>query len=248
MSNDYDDRNKKKSSRPKKRTKTKEDSAFHFSAFVPISGHVWKLDGLDNQPSNLGNVSARCLQHITNPAGNFSGDWMNKVRPTIEDRIANGNGNLNYTLLSLCRSPLLTVSEELAVNIKTLSAIETRLSEIKKDWKMFVGWDGGETLRVATDNYKVTSDMLDRAEVDPEITKMLANLVNGVEQLFILRGEFIGAQNTLRTKWMEEMVALDDDNKRAASRRHDYTPMIHAWIQALADNGVLKDICESINK
>ena len=31
-----------------------DTSALHFTAFVPISGEVWKLDGLDRQPENLG--------------------------------------------------------------------------------------------------------------------------------------------------------------------------------------------------
>lgn len=31
-----------------------EQAGFHFVAFVPIQGNVWKLDGLERQPMNLG--------------------------------------------------------------------------------------------------------------------------------------------------------------------------------------------------
>lgn len=32
-----------------------EDSAgFHFIAFVPVQNRVWKLDGLERQPQNMG--------------------------------------------------------------------------------------------------------------------------------------------------------------------------------------------------
>lgn len=31
-----------------------EQAGFHFIAFVPIQGSVWKLDGLERQPMNLG--------------------------------------------------------------------------------------------------------------------------------------------------------------------------------------------------
>ncbi len=31
-----------------------EEPGFHFIAFVPIQGSVWKLDGLDRQPMKLG--------------------------------------------------------------------------------------------------------------------------------------------------------------------------------------------------
>lgn len=32
------------------------DSSFHFIAFVPVMGQVWKFDGLDRQPQVLGEL------------------------------------------------------------------------------------------------------------------------------------------------------------------------------------------------
>lgn len=55
MSNEYDARNKKQSKKSKK-TKGKEETAYHFNAFVPVDGHVWKLDGLNSHPTDLGTV------------------------------------------------------------------------------------------------------------------------------------------------------------------------------------------------
>jgi ubiquitin carboxyl-terminal hydrolase L5 len=43
----------------RKSTKMKEEEGepgFHFIAYVPIDGVVWKLDGLRLQPDNLGNL------------------------------------------------------------------------------------------------------------------------------------------------------------------------------------------------
>lgn len=43
-----------------KSTNSAEDESiagFHFIAFVPIDGRVWKLDGLERQPQNLGERS-----------------------------------------------------------------------------------------------------------------------------------------------------------------------------------------------
>ena len=31
-----------------------DDEAFHFVALVPVEGKVWKLDGLENYPQDLG--------------------------------------------------------------------------------------------------------------------------------------------------------------------------------------------------
>jgi ubiquitin carboxyl-terminal hydrolase L5 len=33
---------------------TSSDAAFHFIAFVPVIGRVWKFDGLERQPHSLG--------------------------------------------------------------------------------------------------------------------------------------------------------------------------------------------------
>jgi ubiquitin carboxyl-terminal hydrolase L5 len=38
----------------RKKRHTKEEAAFHFNAFVPFEGKLWKLDGLERQPQNLG--------------------------------------------------------------------------------------------------------------------------------------------------------------------------------------------------
>lgn len=43
--------NRKKS---KAKSSDEEDAGFHFIAFVPVQGKVWKLDGLERQPQSLG--------------------------------------------------------------------------------------------------------------------------------------------------------------------------------------------------
>ena len=45
---------------PRKKRKRKalsdqDEAALHFIAFVPVKGKLWKLDGLQAQPQNLGN-------------------------------------------------------------------------------------------------------------------------------------------------------------------------------------------------
>lgn len=43
------------------------DAGYHFIAFVPVDGKVWKLDGLERQPQNLGREQTHC------PSPNLSG-------------------------------------------------------------------------------------------------------------------------------------------------------------------------------
>jgi ubiquitin carboxyl-terminal hydrolase L5 len=44
---------RKKKAKKKKKT-DEEDLAFHFTAYVPIDDVVWRFDGLQHQPLNLG--------------------------------------------------------------------------------------------------------------------------------------------------------------------------------------------------
>ena len=58
---------KNKSSKKSKANLADDESSagFHFIAFVPIEDKVWKLDGLERQPQNLGMFSQRrFLNHM----------------------------------------------------------------------------------------------------------------------------------------------------------------------------------------
>ena len=43
-------------SHAKAKKKDEEEPGFHFIAYVPINGFVWRLDGMQRQPMNLGIV------------------------------------------------------------------------------------------------------------------------------------------------------------------------------------------------
>lgn len=47
----------------RKKSKAKDsdedDAGFHFIAFIPVQDKVWKLDGLERQPQNLGGSTCR---------------------------------------------------------------------------------------------------------------------------------------------------------------------------------------------
>lgn len=65
LSNDFDKWQKSKKNpkkninkASKKRKKGDEEAAFHFIAYVPIHRSVWRLDGLQRQPVNLGKFVA----------------------------------------------------------------------------------------------------------------------------------------------------------------------------------------------
>lgn len=38
------------------------EAAFHFIAFVPALGRIWKFDGLERQPQDLGKIFSVAIQ------------------------------------------------------------------------------------------------------------------------------------------------------------------------------------------
>ena len=46
----------RKSQAKTKKKKDEEEPGFHFIAYVPINGIVWRLDGMQRQPVNLGMI------------------------------------------------------------------------------------------------------------------------------------------------------------------------------------------------
>lgn len=169
---------------------------------------------------------------------------MQRVGPLLQAILAKGEGNIDFTLLSLCRSPLLTIPKEMAVNIKKLEAVEARLNQFEIDWTSFSTPDT-DTIRSASETYKVTQNMVDEASIGAELSNKLQDLMFGVEQVMTLHSTLIEAQANLRKKWMDETIAVEDDQRMAERRRHDYTPMINTWLQELAENGILQKLCEA---
>lgn len=234
LQNEFEESKRKKKRGKKKKNMMADDAAFHFIAFVPIEGCVWRLDGLDRNPRNL---------------GPYSGDWMTVARLHIQALMMQqeSDGTLNFTLLSLCRSPLLSIPVRLALNIKSLRAIESRLDKGSSDWRIFVQEEESGVLHEADTGFAVTHDMIKHAEATEDASSTKSG-DTGIAMLMETRTELVSVQASLRRSYLEELAAVNEDNERAAARRHDYTPMIHMWIKALAENGMLRDICESLEE
>lgn len=75
----------RRNSRPNQRAVTSaDDTAFHFIAYLPIQGDLWKLDGLDRFPQKLGKIVDLA------DSMNYVGDLSNKSpsRPRHRRRLA----------------------------------------------------------------------------------------------------------------------------------------------------------------
>lgn len=207
------------------------EAGFHFVAFVPIGGNLWKLDGLERQPMNLGDCTDE--------------DWMEIAKPLIEERMAQyEDDQIQFNLLAVCKSPLATVKAELCENIHTLVAIEEALKKSQPDWESFISEDEKHRfLRGPDEQYQITAEDFNAAFGNPDVIKELGgNLTNA--RLMELQKQHSDRQKQLKMALLDEATEIKQDNETAASRRHDFTPLINTWLVALAEKEKLKVLAE----
>ncbi|KFZ13203.1 hypothetical protein V501_03814 [Pseudogymnoascus sp. VKM F-4519 (FW-2642)] len=207
-----------------------EQAGFHFISLVPIDGKLWKLDGLERQPMNLGEY--------------VGDDWMDLARSIIEKRMQKYDGDqFEFSLLALCQSPLLAVHNDLAENIRTTSAVEGRLASFQPDWRGFVDSQCLEkTLSGPNGSYGITAQHLESVPASAPILQEIQTSTITTERLLDLWKQLSDSQAQMRASYIEEETAIQQDEERAATRCHDYTPMVNTWLAALADKNVLKSL------
>jgi ubiquitin carboxyl-terminal hydrolase L5 len=172
---------------------------------------------------------------------------MDIARPLIQERMLQYEGDqIRFNLLALCKSPLLTKPVELAINIQSLRALESRLDELRPDWQQFVieRSDSDSVLRGPDFTFQTNQTLLDSTKLSKSFTDKLHDQTSTIEALFPMREELMDHQKKIRADLIDEIAAVEQDNERALSRRHDYTPMLYTWIRFLAENGDLEDLLE----
>lgn len=77
-----------------------EQAGFHFIAYMPIKDHVWKMDGLDYHPHDMGTFGVG-----GNGADGGTGNWMHVVAPALQNRMeaAQDQGEISFTLLAVSK-------------------------------------------------------------------------------------------------------------------------------------------------
>ncbi|KKY14768.1 putative ubiquitin carboxyl-terminal hydrolase [Diplodia seriata] len=232
MQHDATDKSKSKSSNKKSKN---ADAAFHFIAFMPIAGEVWKLDGLDRQPQKLEKTEGV--------------DWLEVIAPNLEARMAQyEEGQIEFGLLALVRDPLVDHRQRLAENIKLIHACEDRLAKINPDWKAFAVTEDGAGDSVITgpsSEHSITIADILQANI-PEATEKRINADDDITTMIDLRQRAVTDQAGLRAAIRDEETTAAADRQKAESRRHDYGPAIQTWLRMLAEEGVLKDLIQEV--
>ncbi|ESZ90661.1 hypothetical protein SBOR_8961 [Sclerotinia borealis F-4128] len=215
----------------KSKSRSDEESGFHFIAFVPVEDVVWRLDGLQRQPVSL---------------GEFKEDWISVARANIYQQIGKYGDGLQFNLLSLCRSPLHTIPLELAQNVHAIKLVETMLSQDNPDSNNFSQTDVSELMRGPSEAFGVTDKLLHDIALHASTGKLLEQESTDTSALLQLYQQWVAEQRALRIAYMEELSSVNDENEQAARRKKDHTPIVYRTLRSLAEKGVLKEIMEEV--
>ncbi|KAK5790500.1 hypothetical protein VI817_007787 [Penicillium citrinum] len=225
----------KEEAKSKKRSKAQdsddEDATFHFIAFLPAMGQVWKLDGLERQPQAIGEF----------PAGE---DWFEVAKPNILDRMAAyEEEQIEFSILALVRDPLPELIQQLAVNVRRLEIINEHLMthDGRDD-------DSHAQARMSVDTLEdtvlgpdaslgLTRTMIDKAVVPEELSREQSLTVLTKRQ-----EETAKAQVALRSRVREEQQTRNADEDHATGRRYDYGPAVRTWLRSLARKQQLAEL------
>ena len=209
-----------------KNAKDDESAGFHFIAFVPIDGQIWKLDGLERQPQKVCSID--------------DDDWICQIKPQIKARMAEyEEGQIEFSILSLVKAPLAGLVLDLAQNVKSLIALlhPERTFENSSNLAInpaHVEFRSGSDLPICMPDpaFGLTQDMIDRAILPPGIqTAIQSRDLSVITQLW---HDLTIAQASLKASIGEEQLSKQSDQERAESRRWDYGPAVHNLVCFLA--------------
>lgn len=198
-----------------------EENAHHFIAFVPVGTQVWKLDGMDAQPTSIGTFSPEAGE-----------TWLDGVSDTIATLMAAGDDD--YGVVALTQSPLVPLRRKACLSLNTITHIGTRLDALSPTWRSLVAEHEEPAsprvlgLEAELMNHPVPSAV--QASIDG------ANLLELLER----RGKLVKELSEVAGSIMQEVEVEAQEDAKATQRRYDSGPAIKKWLEMLAENGYLE--------
>ncbi|PGG97003.1 ubiquitin carboxyl-terminal hydrolase L5 [Blastomyces parvus] len=228
---------KSKAKKSKNQDYDDSEAGFHFIGFVPAKGKLWKFDGLERQPQNLGDCS--------------SDKWLDLAKPEILSRMAEyEEGQIEFSILGLVKDPLIDLKAQLATNIKCIATIDERLSTLgaslpaSDDPATATAIDGNGNGIRHDPFINIAREEVERADVPEDLKTKYVSATQ--DELITYREELLIAQKDTRMMITEEEQSHRADEDYAAARRHDYGPAVHTWVSLLARKKVIEGLAEEI--
>ncbi|KAE8148812.1 ubiquitin carboxyl-terminal hydrolase [Aspergillus avenaceus] len=208
------------------------DAGFHFIAFVPALGKVWKFDGLERQPQALG------LCRVGE-------DWLERVKPDLITRMSEyEEDQIEFSILGLVRDPLCDLVGKLAANVKSLEVLNQHVvaqelggarTELRLTDSIFES-----TILGPEGSYGLTREQIDRAITPPGLEGQHKRV--SMQELSEQQQKLSNEQLELRAAIRDEQQSQWADDDYAARRRYDYGPAVRMWVKLLARKRIIESL------
>jgi ubiquitin carboxyl-terminal hydrolase L5 len=241
MENDFEKwqklRKKPKLSPRKKTSKQKkseeEGPAFHFIAYVPVHDHVWRMDGMQKNPLNLGRID---------------GNWLTTARNNIYEQMAKHPDDQTYNFMALCKSPHTLIKSEMASNTRSLQDIEAKLTSINAEWRQFLESSAEESTppREMDESFGLTPEIIAASLPNPSVAQRLERAGTDMEALIMLRAKLILEEKRLQAEHCEEVMEDSDEADKVKMHLKDYGPDMYKLVKTVLENGTLKAIWDDL--
>jgi ubiquitin carboxyl-terminal hydrolase L5 len=208
-----------------------DEEGFHFCAYMPIGDHVWKLDGMDKFPQDIGPII-------------HGESWLSIAQPVLQGRMAQYTaGSIEFNIMAVVHDPMVACVEALAANVKALRAVEEKLTNVVDDWREMLDNDRKAPLLGPDPNFGSHNVDIARAEISQTNADALKR-AEDLTQLLEFRQELVLQQGGLRRACSDEMESVRSDAEKARDRRHDYSTFAKEWLGALAEQEMLGALLE----
>lgn len=132
----------------RKKKKDEYENAYHYIAYMPANGEIWRMDGMEKSAESFGSYSEET--------------WLAQVVSVLQERMELlVNQGIQFNVLAMTKDPLLNIRTDLAQNIKSISALESRLEEVQPSLRGPV--TNGHEIN-AQDQRSLTPDSLSKSE------------------------------------------------------------------------------------
>ncbi|KAJ4291145.1 hypothetical protein N0V90_010343 [Kalmusia sp. IMI 367209] len=202
-----------------------EEHAHHYIAFVPVNGDVWKLDGMDTQPTLMGTYNK-----------NQGEMWFDALSDRINKLIAAGDND--YGIFAITQSPIVPLRNQICEADNTIKHVDNRLTALNTDWKALLDEEDWEPPSPSW--LGDISEQQRAASLIPGSIKAAID-EDDEEALLIRHRKLVAKMRRMVVAYQDELDKVQEENDRAEQRRWDYGPAIAAWLGQLARNGFLEE-------
>lgn len=152
---------------------------------------------------------------------------------------------IEFSILSVAKDPLVELEDKLAVNVKCLEAVNCWLASREEAEEICPRPESPVSLLENTilgpdSSFNLTRNRIDGAIIPPEREVQYARA--SAEELRQHQYWLSNEQRELRASILEEQQSHRADDDYAAGRRFDYGPAVRAWIRFLARKRVIESL------